>query len=96
MNFSVIASFTVALETVGLFEESLAKLATKTQQEPGCIEYEVHKNAEIDGAYFIVEKYVTYEDYVAHRESAHILEFKAAVGNSFIQPPVVLRGSKAW
>ena len=96
MNFSVIASFTVALETIGLFEESLANLAVKTQQEPGCIEYEVHKNSEIDGAYFIIEKYLSYGDYLTHRESAHILEFKAAVGNSFIQPPVVLRGSKAW
>ena len=75
MNFSVIASFTVALETVELFEGSLAKLAAKTQQEPGCIEYEVHKNSEIDGSYFIVEKYLTYEDYLAHRESSHILEF---------------------
>jgi quinol monooxygenase YgiN len=96
MNFSVIASFKVALEAKELFEESLAILAAKTQQEPGCIEYEVHKNSEIDGSYFIIEKYLTYEDYVAHRESAYILEFKAAVGNIFIQPPVVFRGSKAF
>lgn len=96
MNFSVIATFKVALEAKELFEESLANLAAKTQQEPGCIEYEVHKNSEIDGAYFIIEKYLTYDDYLAHRESAHILEFKAAVGNIFIQPPLVFRGSKAW
>ena len=96
MNFSVIATFKVALEAKKLFEESLANLAAKTQQEPGCIEYEVHKNSEIDGAYFIIEKYLTYDDYLAHRESAHILEFKAAVGNIFIQPPVVFRGSKVW
>lgn len=96
MNFSVIATFKVALEAKDLFEESLANLAAKTQQESGCIEYEVHKNSEIDGAYFIIEKYLTYDDYLAHRESAHILEFKAAVGNIFIQPPVVFRGSKAW
>jgi quinol monooxygenase YgiN len=95
MNFSVIASFKVALEAKELFEESLAKLAAKTQQEPGCLEYEVHKNSEIDGSYFIIEKYLTYEDYVVHRESDYILEFKAAVGNIFIQPPVVFRGSKA-
>jgi Mn-containing catalase len=39
---------------------------------------------------------VTYEDYLLHRESAHILEFRAAVSDLFINPPVVFRGSKAW
>jgi len=96
MNFSVIASFAVAPESITFFEEKLKKLAATTQQEPGCLEYEVNKNLEVDGGYFIVEKYVTYEDYLLHRESAHILEFRAAVGDLFTQPPVVFRGSKAW
>jgi quinol monooxygenase YgiN len=95
MNFSVIASFAVAPESVDFFEEKLKQLAATTQQEPGCLEYEVNKNSEIEGGYFIVEKYVTYDDYLLHRESAHILEFRAAVGDLFTQPPVVYRGSKA-
>ena len=96
MNFSVIASFAVAPESVEFFEEKLKQLAATTQQEPGCLEYEVNKNSEIEGGYYIVEKYVTYDDYLLHRESAHILEFRAAVGDLFTQPPVVYRGSKAW
>ena len=96
MSFSVIASFAVAPELVEFFEEKLKQLAATTQQEPGCLEYEVNKNSEIEGGYFIVEKYVTYDDYLLHRESAHILEFRAAVGDLFTQPPVVYRGSKAW
>jgi quinol monooxygenase YgiN len=96
MSFSVIASFAVAPESVDFFEEKLKQLAATTQQEPGCLEYEVNKNSEIEGGYFIVEKYVTYDDYLLHRESAHILEFRAAVGDLFTQPPVVYRGSKAW
>jgi quinol monooxygenase YgiN len=96
MNFSVIASFAVAPESVDFFEEKLKQLAATTQQEPGCLEYEVNKNSEVDGGYFIVEKYVTYDDYLLHQESAHILEFRAAVGDLFTQPPVVYRGSKAW
>jgi quinol monooxygenase YgiN len=96
MNFSVIASFAVAPESIDFFQENLKKLAASTQQEQGCLEYEVHKNSEVEGGYFIVEKYVTYEDYMLHRESAHILEFRAAVSDLFINPPVVFRGSKAW
>lgn len=96
MNFSVIASFIVAPDSVTFFEEKLKQLAATTQKEAGCLEYEVNTNSEVEGGYFILEKYVTYEAYLLHRESAHILEFRAAVGNLFTQPPVVLRGSKAW
>ena len=96
MNFSVIASFAVAPESITLFEEKFKQLAATTQKEAGCLQYEVNKNSEVEGGYFIVEKYVTYEDYLLHRESAHILEFRAAVGDLFTQPPVVFRGSKAW
>jgi quinol monooxygenase YgiN len=96
VNFSVIASFAVAPESVDSFEEKLKKLASITQQEPGCLEYEVQRNSEVEGGYFIVEKYVSYEDYLLHRDSAHILEFRAAVKDLFTQPPIVFRGTKAW
>jgi len=96
MNFSVIASFAVAPEAIEFFEEKLKKLASTTQQEPGCLEYDVQRNSEVEGGYFIVEKYVSYEDYLSHRDSAHILEFRAAVKDLFTQPPLVFRGSKAW
>ena len=96
MNFSVIASFVVAAESISFFEEKLQLLARTTQLEPGCLQYEVNKNSEVEGGYFIVEKYGTYEDYLSHRESAHILEFRTEVAHLFKEPPTIYRGSEAF
>lgn len=96
MNFAVIATFVVDPESISFFEEKLQLLARTTKLEPGCLHYEVNKNSEVEGGYFIIEKYASYEDYLSHRESAHILEFRSEVAHLFKEPPTIYRGSDAF
>ena len=96
MSFSVVASFDIKVENINAFEVGVKKLTEITQAEPGCIEYVVNRNTEKPGSYFITESYITYEDYVAHRDSQHIADFRLAAADFFAQPPVVYRGEPAW
>jgi quinol monooxygenase YgiN len=96
MSFSVVASFEVKPEAIAAFEIALRRLTETTRLEPGCDAYIVHRNSEKPGFYFIIESYKFYEEYLIHRESEHIADFRLAAGDFFAQPTVVLRGEPAW
>jgi quinol monooxygenase YgiN len=96
MSFAVVASFEVKPEAIEAFEIALRKLTESTRQEAGCEEYKIHRNTEKPGGYFITESYKTYEDYLLHRDSQHIANFRAAAADFFAQPTVILRGEPAW
>ena len=96
MSFAVIASFTIDPINTQAFEAALKVLAQATRREPGCIQYDVHASSDIEGAYFIVELYATEKDYLFHREQQHILDFRQIAAPLLKEPPVVLRGEKAW
>lgn len=96
MSFTVIASFAIDPSHKATFEAALKVLTEATRREPGCVQYDVFASTEIDGAYFIVEQYVTENDYLFHREQQHILDFRQIAVPLFKEPPVVLRGVQAW
>ena len=95
MNFTVIASFSVEKENIENFEMALKDLATATQQELGCTQYDIHTSSDTEGSYFIIEEYLSLENYLSHRESQHVQSFRQIAAPLFIKPPVVLRGIKA-
>jgi quinol monooxygenase YgiN len=96
MSFTVIASFTIDPINKTAFEAALKVLTEATRREPGCVQYEIHSSTDTDGAYFIVEQYATQNDYLSHREEQHILDFRQIAAPLFKEPPVVLRGTRAW
>ena len=96
MNFSVIASFSIEPSSTAAFEAALKVLTDATRREPGCLQYDIHTNTEVEGGYFIVEKYETEQDYLFHREQQHIQDFRQIVTPLFKEPPIVLRGQLAW
>lgn len=96
MSYAVIASFTIDTVNTHAFEAALKVLTQATRREPGCIQYDVHVSTDTQGAYFIIEQYVTENDYHVHRREQHILDFRQIAAPLFKEPPVVLRGEKAW
>ena len=96
MSFTVIASLSVGTKNVQKFEMALKVLTDATRQEPGCTKYDVHFSSATEGAYFIIEEYLTHEDYLSHIESQHIQSFSQIATHLFKKPLVVLRGTKAW
>ena len=95
MNFTVIASFSVKKENIESFEMALKDLTTATRQEHGCTQYDVHTSSDNEGSYFIIEEYLSLENYLLHRESQHVRNFRQIAAPLFKKPPVVLRGTKA-
>jgi quinol monooxygenase YgiN len=96
MSFTVIASFTIDPGHKATFEAALKVLTEATRREPGCVQYDVHASTDVAGAYFIVEQYATEKDYLSHREEQHILDFRQIAAPLFKEPPVILRGEKAF
>ena len=94
MNFTVIASFSVKKENIESFEMALKDLTTATRQEQGCTQYDVHTSSDTEGSYFIIEEYLSLENYLSHRESQHVQNFRQIAAPLFKKPPVVLRGTK--
>ncbi len=96
MNFSVIASFSIETGSTAAFEAALKILTDATRRESGCIQYEIHTNTEVEGGYFIIEKYESEQDYLFHREQQHILDFRQIATPLFKEKPLILRGQLAW
>lgn len=96
MNFTVIASFSVKKENTESFEMALKDLTIASRKELGCAQYDVHTSTDTEGAYFIIEEYLSLENYLSHKESQHVQSFRQIAAPLFEKPLVVLRGTKAW
>jgi quinol monooxygenase YgiN len=60
-----------AAEAVDLFR----KLTEATRQEPGCLQYQAHRDVEDPRRFFLYEQYQDEEALAAHRASPHFEEY---------------------
>merc|ERR1712212_1476954 len=72
------ASFTVAPEDVASLLAEAKVMIAETQKEPGCIHYQLYKEAGKETSFAMIEAWATIEQLKAHGQSAHVKNFQAA------------------
>jgi len=61
----------------GLLEAELRALVPPTRREQGCITYDLHRAAEIPGAFFLHEVWASREHHTRHTKTPHFLRWDA-------------------
>ena len=60
-----------------LLEAELRALVAPTRREEGCITYNLHRDAEIPGAFFLHEVWASREHHTRHTKTPHFLRWDA-------------------
>ena len=58
-------------------EAELRALVAPTRREDGCITYDLHRAAEVPGAFFLHEVWVSREHHTRHTQTPHFLRWDA-------------------
>jgi quinol monooxygenase YgiN len=73
-------------EAAAAFEAASAKNAAASRDEPGVARFDVLRQREDPARYLLVEVYRTPEAAVAHKATAHYLEWRDAVAPFMAEP----------
>lgn len=60
-----------------LLEAELRALVAPTRREEGCLQYDLHRSAELAGQFFLHEVWETREHHTAHTRTPHFLRWNA-------------------
>lgn len=71
MAFVVLAWWQAAPGHEGRVAELLDELRTATLDEPGCLEYRIHRDADDDCRFLLYEAYRTRDGYEEHGQTPH-------------------------
>ena len=69
-------------------EAALKALIAPTLAEPGCIQYDLHRDIEVPGRFLFFENWATREEWDTHMANDHLATFAAATEGKM--SPVVL------
>lgn len=67
-------------EFVSVIQEN----AAASRQEPGCVRFEVSRQADQDNLFALSEAYVDHDAMLAHYETPHFARWKAASATGFV------------
>jgi quinol monooxygenase YgiN len=60
-----------------LLEAELRALVAPTRREEGCLQYDLHRSAELAGQFFLHEVWASRELHTAHTRTPHFLRWNA-------------------
>jgi quinol monooxygenase YgiN len=60
-----------------LLEAELRALVAPTRREEGCLQYDLHRSAELAGQFFLHEVWASREHHAAHARTPHFLRWNA-------------------
>jgi len=60
-----------------LLEAELRALVGPTRREEGCLQYDLHRSAELPGQFFLHEVWESHEHHTAHTRTPHFLRWNA-------------------
>lgn len=92
MSFVIVAKFQVKSDKNHEFKELITKTAEQSWLEAGLIKYILVEDPTQPNLFTLVEFFATESDFQAHRESAHLAEFREQVGDLLAAAPEVVRG----
>lgn len=74
-NFICIAKFKAKPEQYDVLEARLKELVKHTQQEDGCIDYDLCHARDSQFDFFVIERYKTKEDFEHHSRQEYLTRF---------------------
>jgi quinol monooxygenase YgiN len=92
MSFIIVAKFTVKPEKKLEFKELITNTARLSWFEAGLIKYILVEDENQPELFTLVEFFESEEDYLSHRESPHLQQFRSQVTDLLSEPAQVVRG----
>lgn len=92
MSFVIVAKFQAKPDKATEFKELITKTAQQSWLEPGLVKYILVEDPAQPNLFTLVEFFATESDYLAHRESQHLVQFREHVGQLLAAPAEVVRG----
>ncbi|GAA6179996.1 MULTISPECIES: putative quinol monooxygenase [unclassified Shimia] len=78
MSLTILAQITAASGKEALVEAELKKLIDLTRSEPGCINYDLHKDNENPGFFVFYENWESRELWQTHMNAPHLAAYMEA------------------
>jgi|SRR5580692_8226740 quinol monooxygenase YgiN len=93
-QITVVASFTPKPGQQQAVERILRGMTAPSRHEPGCLRYDLYRNAGNAVSFTLFEIYTDDEAFTSHRETPHYLAYRAAIQDLLSAPIQVelLRG----
>jgi quinol monooxygenase YgiN len=92
MSFVVVAKLTAKAETVAQLRELITQTATQSWLELGLIKYILVEDPTQPNSFVLVEFFSSEADYMTHRDSEHLANFRTQVAELLANDPEVIRG----
>ncbi len=78
MTLTIVANIRAAPGREELVHKELLKLVVPTRQEPGCLQYDLHRDNDNPAHFLFYENWQTRELWQQHMGSAHLSAYKQA------------------
>lgn len=87
--FVIVASFRATAEKADALEARLLQLVPLTRAEPGCVQYDLHRDLLDPQDFLFYEIWASRDAWDAHMATSHIADLKAEVG-AYLDTPLRL------
>ena len=78
-QITVVAHIRAKAEQVALMQSELEKMVASTRQEPGCLQYDLHRDNQDQAHFVMLETWASPEQLQAHAAGQPMQDFQAAV-----------------
>lgn len=78
-SLTVIATIIARSGDEGKVEDALRRLIPPTRNEPGCIQYDLHRGVDDSRVFVFVEKWRNRDLHAQHMAAAHLKEYQCEV-----------------
>mgnify|MGYP000441904710 FL=1 len=75
----IIVKFEVKQEKIEFVKSELIKILEPTRVEEGCLQYDLHQDADDESIFMFYEIWETKAHWKAHDKMKHIVDFKVAI-----------------
>lgn len=80
--FTAIATLTAKPGQQDVLEQALRALVEPSRAEPGCGQYDLHRDLADQQVFYVIEQWASDEILEAHNASAHFQKFQASAGHT--------------
>ena len=78
-QITIVAHIRAKADQVALVQSELEKMVASTRQEPGCLQYDLHRDNQDPAHFVMLEAWASPEQLQAHAAGQPMQDFQAAV-----------------
>jgi len=93
MSFVVVAKLTAKAQSVQQLRDLITKTAAQSWLEPGLVKYILVEDPTQPQSFTLVEFFSSEADYISHRDSEHLANFRSQVADLLASEAEVFRGT---